>query len=58
MFVPDGMTRTFAEITPEVKHAVSHRARAFARFAEARLAKSGGLPAGAAGISARGEERL
>src|SRR5262249_3679645 len=38
MFVPDGMTRTFAEITPEEKHAVSHRARAFARFAEAKLA--------------------
>jgi XTP/dITP diphosphohydrolase len=37
MFVPSGLTRTFAEITPEEKHAVSHRARAFARFAEARL---------------------
>ncbi len=37
MFVPDGLTRTFAEITPAEKHAVSHRARAFARFAEARL---------------------
>jgi XTP/dITP diphosphohydrolase len=37
MFVPDGMSRTFAEITPAEKHAVSHRARAFARFAEAWL---------------------
>jgi XTP/dITP diphosphohydrolase len=37
MFVPAGLTRSFAEITPEEKHAVSHRARAFARFAEARL---------------------
>jgi XTP/dITP diphosphohydrolase len=37
MFVPAGLTRTFAEITPDEKHAVSHRARAFARFAEARL---------------------
>jgi XTP/dITP diphosphohydrolase len=37
MFVPTGLTRTFAEITPEEKHAVSHRARAFAKFAEARL---------------------
>jgi XTP/dITP diphosphohydrolase len=39
MFVPHGLTRTFAEIAPEEKHAVSHRARAFARFAEARLAR-------------------
>jgi XTP/dITP diphosphohydrolase len=37
MFVPVGLTRTFAEISPDEKHAVSHRARAFARFAEARL---------------------
>ena len=37
MFVPTGLNRTFAEITPAEKHAVSHRARAFARFAEARL---------------------
>jgi XTP/dITP diphosphohydrolase len=49
MFVPSGLTRTFAEITPEEKHAVSHRARAFARFAEARLTKSRGAPPGATG---------
>jgi XTP/dITP diphosphohydrolase len=50
MFVPVGLTRTFAEITPAEKHAVSHRARAFARFAEARLTnKRRGAPEGATG---------
>jgi XTP/dITP diphosphohydrolase len=37
MFVPDGLDRTFAEISPAEKHAVSHRARAFALFARAML---------------------
>ncbi|HUB14459.1 MAG TPA: RdgB/HAM1 family non-canonical purine NTP pyrophosphatase [Acetobacteraceae bacterium] len=32
MFVPHGETRTFGEIAPEEKHAVSHRARAFAQL--------------------------
>jgi non-canonical purine NTP pyrophosphatase (RdgB/HAM1 family) len=31
MFVPAGGERTFGEIDPEEKHAVSHRARAFAQ---------------------------
>ena len=31
MFVPEGGTLTFAEMEPEAKHAVSHRARAFAQ---------------------------
>ena len=31
VFVPEGGTRTFAEMDPEAKHAVSHRARAFAQ---------------------------
>jgi XTP/dITP diphosphohydrolase len=31
MFVPAGMQHTFGEIDPEEKHAVSHRARAFAQ---------------------------
>jgi XTP/dITP diphosphohydrolase len=31
MFVPAGMQQTFGEIDPEEKHAVSHRARAFAQ---------------------------
>lgn len=32
MFVPDGHTRTFGEMEPAEKHAMSHRARAFAAF--------------------------
>ncbi len=31
MFVPDGGTETFGEMGPEAKHAISHRARAFAQ---------------------------
>jgi XTP/dITP diphosphohydrolase len=33
VFVPDGETRTYAEMEPEEKHADDHRARAFAHFA-------------------------
>jgi non-canonical purine NTP pyrophosphatase (RdgB/HAM1 family) len=29
MFLPAGATRTFGEMDPDEKHAVSHRARAF-----------------------------
>jgi XTP/dITP diphosphohydrolase len=32
VFQPDGYDRTFGEMTPEQKHAMSHRARAFAEF--------------------------
>jgi XTP/dITP diphosphohydrolase len=32
MFVPAGETQTFGEIDPDAKHAVSHRARAFAQM--------------------------
>ncbi len=39
IFVPQGMTRTFGEIDPHEKHAVSHRARAFAKFAAAMAPK-------------------
>jgi XTP/dITP diphosphohydrolase len=35
IFVPEGMTRTFGEIDPDEKHAVSHRARAFAKLVAA-----------------------
>jgi XTP/dITP diphosphohydrolase len=35
IFVADGMTQTFGEIEPAQKHAMSHRARAFAKFAAA-----------------------
>lgn len=37
MFVPEGNTETFGEMAAARKHAMSHRARAFALFAEARL---------------------
>lgn len=33
MFVAEGRTLTFGEMEPEAKHAISHRARAFALFA-------------------------
>jgi XTP/dITP diphosphohydrolase len=35
MFVPDGYAETFGEIAPELKHRISHRARAFAKLVEA-----------------------
>jgi XTP/dITP diphosphohydrolase len=35
IFVPDGYDRTFGEIDPDLKHRISHRARAFAKLAEA-----------------------
>ncbi len=34
VFVPEGQTRTLAELSAEEKNAVSHRKRALARFAE------------------------
>jgi len=37
MFVADGHTLTFGEMEPDAKHAISHRARAFALFARACL---------------------
>lgn len=40
LFVPDGGDRTFGEIPPQAKHAISHRGRAFARmraYLEARV---------------------
>jgi XTP/dITP diphosphohydrolase len=39
MFVPEGNAETFGEMTAERKRTMSHRARAFAKFAEARLPK-------------------
>jgi XTP/dITP diphosphohydrolase len=39
MFVPDGETLTFGEMDPAAKHAISHRARAFALFVTACLVK-------------------
>ncbi len=37
IFVPDGQDQTFGEMDPAAKHAISHRARAFALLAEACL---------------------
>jgi len=37
VFVPLGETRTFAELDPEEKHRISHRAAAFAKLVEAVL---------------------
>jgi XTP/dITP diphosphohydrolase len=35
VFVPNGQTKSFAEIPPEAKHAISHRADAFAKLVAA-----------------------
>jgi XTP/dITP diphosphohydrolase len=35
IFVPEGETRTFGEFEPAEKHAISHRAMAFAKFLDA-----------------------
>ncbi len=37
MFVPDGHDISFGEMVPEAKHAMSHRAQAFAQLVEACL---------------------
>ncbi len=37
MFLAEGETLTFGEMEPAAKHAISHRARAFAQFADACL---------------------
>lgn len=39
IFVPEGQQRTFAEVEPDYKHQISHRARAFKKLKE-----SGALP--------------
>ncbi|MGA9869433.1 MAG: non-canonical purine NTP pyrophosphatase [Acetobacteraceae bacterium] len=41
IFVPAGATRTFGEMEPAEKHALSHRARAFAQLQAACLSKVG-----------------
>jgi XTP/dITP diphosphohydrolase len=38
IFVADGMSKTFGEIDPAEKHAISHRAKAFEKFAVVVLA--------------------
>ncbi len=37
IFVPDGYTETFGEMDPDLKHQISHRARAFAKLKVACL---------------------
>lgn len=37
VFVPEGHDLTFAEMAPEAKHAISHRADAFAKFVDGCL---------------------
>jgi XTP/dITP diphosphohydrolase len=38
IFVPDGHTETFAEMAPDAKHAMSHRAIAFRKLIDACFA--------------------
>lgn len=42
VFVPEGETLTFGEMDPEHKHAISHRARAFAKLLS-RLSETGAI---------------
>ena len=37
IFMPEGGRFTFGEMHPDAKHAISHRAKAFAKFADAVL---------------------
>ncbi|HEX5317995.1 MAG TPA: RdgB/HAM1 family non-canonical purine NTP pyrophosphatase [Stellaceae bacterium] len=37
MFIPDGYAETFGEIDPDVKHRISHRARAFEKLVASPL---------------------
>jgi XTP/dITP diphosphohydrolase len=41
MFVPEGQRSTFGEMDPAAKHAISHRAKAFEKFARASLSATG-----------------
>jgi XTP/dITP diphosphohydrolase len=40
MFLPDGGVQTFGEMEPDAKHAVSHRARAFALLRQQLIAEA------------------
>ncbi len=37
IFIADGMTETFGEIDPHIKHAMSHRAKAFAKLLHSHI---------------------
>ncbi len=43
IFVPEGHNRTFGEMPTEEKHAISHRARAFAKLVAACFADAGDI---------------
>jgi XTP/dITP diphosphohydrolase len=40
IFIANGMTETFGEIDPAMKHSISHRARAFEKFVAAMKLKA------------------
>ena len=44
IFVPEGGRETFGEMDPATKHAISHRAAAFAKLAAACLPSTGSTP--------------
>ena len=46
IFVAEGHDRTFGEMAPEAKGAISHRARAFAKLVAACFADAGAMAAG------------
>ena len=50
MFVADGETLTFGEMEPASKHAISHRARAFALFSRACLGSRAAREAAGFGV--------
>ncbi len=41
IFIPEGYRQTFGEMDPEKKHAMSHRAKAFAKLVQAAFARHG-----------------
>lgn len=41
IFIPDGWSRTFGEVTAEVKNQVSHRSHAFLNFAQWYVSREG-----------------
>lgn len=56
IFVPDGDTRTFGEMEPAAKYAISHRTRAFAAFKWECLGQAEPADAGPAAEAATGRD--
>jgi XTP/dITP diphosphohydrolase len=44
IFIPDGFSRTYAELTAEEKNNISHRSRSFAKMKDVLIAKAGRHP--------------